>query len=139
MLGGDPLGNIDPDGLNPVAAARGGYLAGRALNAAMNSALVAATGLTLGGLIYEAINSSSSSSRTPNEGPPGGWVTNPGNRQERLYGPSGKPEVDIDWSHDHGAGKPHGHNWEDGRRGPGVPLSPWPPGRTPNSCPVPNK
>ena len=53
--------------------------------------------------------------KTPNSGPPGGWITNPGNGQERLYGPSGKPEVDVDWNPDHGAGTPHGHNWEDGK------------------------
>ena len=79
----------------------------------------------------------SQQTRTPNTGPPGEWHTNPGNGQERLYGPDGRPAVDIDWSHDHGAGSPHGHNWEGGRRGPGTPLSPWPPGRRPNSCPQP--
>jgi RHS repeat-associated protein len=80
--------------------------------------------------------------RTPDSGTPGSWHTNPGNGQpgsgqERLYGPDGRPAVDIDWHPDHGAGKPHGHNWDNGRRGPGVPISPWPRGRTTNMCPAP--
>ncbi len=69
--------------------------------------------------------------KTPNTGTPGSWNTNPNSGQERKYGPNGNPEADIDWNHDHGAGSPHGHNWEDGKRGPGVPLSPWPQGRKP--------
>jgi RHS repeat-associated protein len=79
--------------------------------------------------------------KTPNTGEPGSWHLNPGDGkpgsgQERLYGPSGKPEVDIDWHPDHGAGKPHGHNWDQNGRGPAVPLSPWPRGRTINTCPA---
>ena len=74
---------------------------------------------------------------TPSTGQPGSWYTNPGNGQpgngqERLYGPNGRPMCDIDWHPDHGAGKPHGHNWGADGRGPGVPLSPWPQGRTTN-------
>ncbi|MGQ0592139.1 MAG: hypothetical protein ACT4QB_05670, partial [Gammaproteobacteria bacterium] len=53
----NPTGYFDSNGGNPVAAAaRGGYLAGQALNAAINYTLVATTGLTLGGLIYETVN-----------------------------------------------------------------------------------
>ncbi len=75
-------------------------------------------------------------SKTPNTGTPGSVFVNPGNGQERKYGNDGKPEYDIDWSHDHdhGQGKPHGHNWDRGPngepiRGPGVQISPWPQGR----------
>ncbi|MEM5432966.1 hemagglutinin repeat-containing protein [Cupriavidus oxalaticus] len=68
-------------------------------------------------------------SKTPNTGDPGSWVTNPGSGQQRQYGPDGKPLVDIDVDHDHGQGTPHVHNWdraEDGRpvRGQGLPVSP---------------
>jgi hypothetical protein len=73
--------------------------------------------------------------KTPSTGDPGEWHANPGNGQERLFGSNGRPAVDIDWHPDHGAGRPHGHNWdENGKRGPGVPLSPWPQGRTPEIC-----
>lgn len=79
----------------------------------------------------EAILSGSNqrSSKTPNTGDPGSWVTNPGSGQQRQYGSDGKPLVDIDSDHDHGQGTPHVHNWDratDGTpvRGPGLPVSP---------------
>jgi hypothetical protein len=67
--------------------------------------------------------------KTPNEGTPGTWYTNPGSGQMRLYGGNGKPIVDFDFDHDHGQGIPHAHNWAidpltgKSRRGPGVPMS----------------
>ena len=54
----NPLLVSDSSGLNPMAAARVGYAVGQAFNAALNYTLVATTGLTLGGLLYEAINES---------------------------------------------------------------------------------
>lgn len=74
---------------------------------------------------------------TPSTGEPGTWVTNPGSGQERLFGADGKPAADIDWDHHHGQGQPHAHNWKPRpgggfpEREPGVPVSPWPKGRTP--------
>ncbi|WP_322094381.1 hypothetical protein [Paraburkholderia bannensis] len=62
--------------------------------------------------------------KTPNEGDPGTWYTNPGSGQMRLYGDDSKPVVDFDFDHDHGQGVPHAHNWDKGRRGPGVAFSP---------------
>jgi hypothetical protein len=62
--------------------------------------------------------------KTPNEGEPGTWYTNPGSGQMRLYGDDGQPVVDFDFDHDHGQGIPHAHNWNDGVRGPGVSFSP---------------
>ncbi|MGV2289869.1 hypothetical protein AAHK20_14245 [Trinickia sp. YCB016] len=67
--------------------------------------------------------------KTPNEGAPGTWYTNPGSGQMRLYGGNGKPVVDFDFDHDHGQGIPHAHNWAidpftgKPRRGPGLPMS----------------
>lgn len=61
--------------------------------------------------------------KTPNEGDPGTWYTNPGSGQMRLYGDDGNAVVDFDFDHDHGQGVPHAHNWETGTRGPGVPFS----------------
>jgi hypothetical protein len=67
--------------------------------------------------------------KTPNDGEPGTWYTNPGSGQMRLYGGNGKPVVDFDFDHDHGQGTPHAHNWTlnplTGKlgRGPGVPMS----------------
>jgi hypothetical protein len=62
--------------------------------------------------------------KTPNEGEPGTWYTNPGSGQMRMYGDDGQPVVDFDFDHDHGQGNPHAHNWDDGVRGPGVSFSP---------------
>ncbi|RAR56900.1 hypothetical protein C7401_11787 [Paraburkholderia unamae] len=62
--------------------------------------------------------------KTPNEGDPGTWYTNPGSGQMRMYGYDGLPVVDFDFDHDHGQGIPHAHNWDDGVRGPGVSFSP---------------
>ena len=140
-VGGNPLSYTDPKGLNPVAGAMTGAGAGSAFGP---------VGTVVGGLIGAGVGAwigwnvvgPMFRDKTPNTGEPGSWHTNPGDGkpgsgQERLYGPNGQPEVDIDWHPDHGAGQPHGHNWEDGRRGPGVPLSPWPRGRIINGCPAP--
>lgn len=62
--------------------------------------------------------------KTPNEGDPGTWYTNPGSGQMRMYGENGQPVVDFDFDHDHGQGVPHAHNWDNGARGPGVAFSP---------------
>jgi hypothetical protein len=63
--------------------------------------------------------------KTPNEGEPGTWYTNPGSGQMRMYGNDGQPVVDFDFGHDHGQGTPHAHNWDGGVRGPGVAFSPF--------------
>ena len=47
----------------------------------------------------------------------------------RLYGPDGKPLRDVDTGHpEHhpDIGSPHGHEWEDGKRGSAHPLPPDP-------------
>ncbi|WP_187611805.1 hypothetical protein [Paraburkholderia sp. 31.1] len=67
--------------------------------------------------------------KTPNEGEPGTWYTNPGSGQMRMFGDDGKRVVDFDFDHDHGQGVPHAHNWAIDplsgklRRGPGLPFS----------------
>lgn len=59
----------------------------------------------------------------PYTGEPGTWSEHPHGKQDRLYGPDGTPSVDIDYGHDHGQGSPHAHNWDNGIRSPGVPVS----------------
>ena len=59
----------------------------------------------------------------PKTGKPFSWVEHPYGKQMRQYGPDGKPQVDIDFGHDHGQGIPHAHNWENGVRQPGLPVS----------------
>jgi hypothetical protein len=68
--------------------------------------------------------------KTPNDGEPGTWYTNPGSGQMRLFGDDGKPVVDLDFDHFHHGLKPHAHNWNGGARDGGddvVPFSPWNP------------
>jgi len=62
--------------------------------------------------------------KTPNQGDPGTWYTNPGSGQMRMYGNDGQPVVDFDFDHDHGQGIPHAYNWDGGVRGPGVSFPP---------------
>jgi hypothetical protein len=66
--------------------------------------------------------------KTPNEGEPGTWYTNPGSGQMRLYGDTGAPVVDLDFDHRHLGMQPHAHNWTGKSRAKGldvVPFSPW--------------
>ncbi|MFP3409275.1 hypothetical protein SB757_32160, partial [Pseudomonas sp. SIMBA_065] len=37
--------------------------------------------------------------KTPNDGEPGTWYTNPGSGQMRLFGNDGSPVVDLDFDH----------------------------------------
>jgi len=65
--------------------------------------------------------------KTPNNGEPWSWYSNPGSGQMRLYGNDGKGYVDLDFDHAHGGVKPHAHNWVDGNRDWAVvPFSPMP-------------
>nr|WP_081613261.1 RHS repeat-associated core domain-containing protein [Xanthomonas sp. SHU 199] len=66
-------------------------------------------------------------SDVPSVGPPGEWID--GRRRSRLYGPDGRPKVDIDNPHQ-GAPYPHVHEWENGERehpGREIPDLPPPP------------
>jgi hypothetical protein len=68
--------------------------------------------------------------KTPNDGEPGTWYTNPGSGQMRLYGDTGAPVVDLDFDHAHLKTQPDGHNWTGKSRAKGldvVPFSPWSP------------
>jgi hypothetical protein len=68
--------------------------------------------------------------KTPNNGEPGTWYTNPGSGQMRLYGTDGNPVVDLDFDHVHNGLQPHAHNWNGSARDGGddvVPFSPWNP------------
>ena len=45
-------------------------------------------------------------------------------KQERTYGPDGDAAKDVNYNHAESKHKfPHGHVWENGKRGPGIPLS----------------
>ncbi|WP_194792834.1 RHS repeat-associated core domain-containing protein [Caenimonas koreensis] len=143
--GGSPLVSTDPRGESPLAGASYGGRVGAAagsLFGPIGTGVGLVVGAGVGAAIGWYVTGPMLQEKTPSTGNPGEWHTNPadgkpGNGQERLYGPNGNPEVDIDWHPDHGAGKPHGHNWDNGRRGPGVPLSPWPRDRVINGCPRP--
>jgi hypothetical protein len=68
--------------------------------------------------------------KTPNDGEPGTWYTNPGSGQMRLFGNDGNPVVDLDFDHVHNGLRPHAHNWTGSARDGGdnvVPFSPWNP------------
>ena len=60
--------------------------------------------------------------KTPNSGEPNTWYVNPGSGQMRLFDPSGRPALDLDYDHSHGGIQPHMHIWLDGVRGPGIAI-----------------
>jgi len=130
-VSGNPTSYTDPTGLNPALAIQRSFWVGQRIGEALNPYIQPFIARTLDSILQHT--------KTPNSGPSGGWLTNPGSGQERLYGPNGQPEVDIDWDHDHGQGQPHAHNWgPNGREVPDGGFSPWPRGRgDPASCPRP--
>ncbi|MCX2800796.1 hypothetical protein OQJ68_03260 [Microbulbifer thermotolerans] len=147
-VGGNPLMYNDPYGLWVNVAVGVGIrvIGGRAAGAVISRALkqsvgpVAGTALAciLTGYCSEEIDDpadsvaegghcppegDSNQRGNPFNGEPGEWVEHPHGKQDRLYGNDGTPAVDIDYGHDHGQGSPHSHNWNDGIRGPGVPVT----------------
>lgn len=72
-----------------------------------------------------AIGNESTTAWLPVEGgPPNTWVENPsGSGQLRFYDSAGNAAIDIDCDHDHGFGNPHWHQWSDGARDRGNPMS----------------
>jgi hypothetical protein len=48
--------------------------------------------------------------KTPNNGEPETWYTNPGSGQMRLYGNDGRGYMDLDFDHKRDRLKPHAHN-----------------------------
>jgi len=116
---GNPLKWADPMGLaipaaviacmsNPLCAAT---MAGAA-------AATAKACIDLGNLVFNRPKN------PPDIGPPNGWIQGP--RRGRLYGPDGRPQLDIDKPHQ-GNDQDHAHEWPNGEREePGRPVSPWP-------------
>lgn len=141
-VNGKPLKYSDPKGLYANIAIQLGIRAigGRAAGAAVAAALRQAAG-PVGGTVLACIltgycqasepanedgqcpPSDENPRGNPYDGEPGEWVEHPHGKQDRKYGADGTPAVDIDYGHDHGQGSPHAHNWENGIRGPGVPVS----------------
>mgnify|MGYP000873589891 FL=1 len=59
----------------------------------------------------------------PKEGEPNSWAEHPQGKQLRKFDADGKPQADIDLGHAHKGHAPHVHNWENGVRGDGLPVS----------------
>ncbi|MGY2224947.1 RHS repeat-associated core domain-containing protein [Pseudomonas gingeri] len=139
-VNGNPTRYIDPTGRNA-------FIIGGEIGAEAGTAIFPGIGTVVGGVVGAGVGwwlgdqavdwaknvIFNKPGKTPNTGDPGSCHVNPGSGQERKYGADGRPEFDIDWDHDHGQGVPHGHNWEDGVRGPGLPISPIPEGRGPSN------
>jgi RHS repeat-associated protein len=133
---GDPVNGIDPEGLAvifiPIIVEGLGYAASTL------SGII--TGAWIGSELQnwynneDAEGADADGGQCPAEGgaktrgnsfdgEPGTWTEHPHGKQDRLYGSDGTPAVDIDYGHDHGQGSPHAHNWNDGVRGPGFPVT----------------
>ncbi len=97
----DPINWIDPSGLRTDPSGGGGWV------------LPIATGGGGGAGIAPIVFTRPPP--LPIKGPAGGTLDRPSSNgdkcQEREYDNSGNPVKDIDWGHDHGAGRPHVHDW----------------------------
>lgn len=91
----------------------------------LTNAAIATAKITAAAIAAYALSKS-----LPIKGPPNGSEVLPdnngGKKQERFYDGNGNPIKAIDWSHDHGAGRPHIHDWiprpgQPPKRGPGRP------------------
>lgn len=141
-VGSNPVVYTDPYGLwaNVVVGVGIRGIGGRAAGAAISRALQQSVGPVAGTALaciltgYCSEDAAEENGQCPAEGDsdqrgnpfngePGKWVEHPYGKQDRLYGVDGTPDVDIDYGHDHGQGSPHSHNWNDGVRGPGVPVT----------------
>jgi len=121
-----PVVFVDPNGATPVLACAaapaacvvaGGMIADSIISVAAVSVAVIGSwwaGNEIAHLIDPNLHAN------PFKGEPGTTVECPGKKgrkQTRRYAADGYPEVDTDWDHDHGQGKPHVHEW--GRPGNG--------------------
>ncbi|MFG6417365.1 RHS repeat-associated core domain-containing protein, partial [Roseateles sp. DC23W] len=126
-VGGNPVGYVDPIGLNALAGARLGGMGGFAI-AGPPGALV---GIVVGGIGGYLIADKLSGlifnrpKNPPDINPAGdGWIQGP--RRGRQYCPDGTPQYDIDKPHQ-GYEEDHVHEYPGGvREHPGRPVSPWP-------------
>jgi uncharacterized protein RhaS with RHS repeats len=156
-VGGDPINYVDPNGEDALAIAIGCAFNPACIAATGGAAVVVKClldpscreAVEKGGRAvaeevvekateaYEYIcNSSDNSTPTsrPTNGEPNSVVEDKKGRR-RLYGPDGKPLIDVDKGLDHnGAGDPHAHDWgrpwpkgdkgSNGLRGPGRKIKP---------------
>ena len=87
----------------------------------------AALGAAAGGLLGSVFDRSS---LPVHGGPPNGSLSEEdgkGNGKIRCYDGNGDAATDYDFGHNHGAGDPHGHDWDWSKnppRQPGRPLKP---------------
>ncbi len=79
--------------------------------------------------LYDPASSGNIPTRTPRRGEPGSTVEFPtpdGGRVIRTYGPDGEAIIDIHYGHDHGAGNPHAHDWDNPQGEPAPGRAPKP-------------
>ena len=129
-LGGGGLNGDDPPNRSGVAASA---LASSANTTRVGGSLSAANGASFDGFTPSLFGVLAADGRdqyhnliilakTPNSGELNTWYVNPGSGQMRLFDPSGKPALDLDYDHPHDGIQPHMHTWLDGVRGPGITI-----------------
>jgi RHS repeat-associated protein len=90
-VGNDPVNMVDPSGENAVAIARGAFQVGWNIGGAINYGIQAASGASLGVLIYNAMHNEGAKDANPTPAPEGGldgWI----------YGPEDDPKINDDGS-----------------------------------------
>ena len=116
--------------LGTVVGAEGGVAAGGLIGGFLGSTLGAARDLVSG----LSTLTSKRGQDLPARGKPNGTAAKDdgaGKGQIRDYGPDGRAKTDYDFGHDHGAGDPHAHDWDWGKKPERQPGRPIRPGETP--------
>ena len=114
-VGGNPISFTDPHGTNPLAGAIEGAEIGTLVWPGVGTVVGGLVGAGVGWWAADKLSNVilNREKDVPNRSPPGEWID--GNNRSRLYGPDGRPVLDIDKPHQ-GYDKPHVHEWPDGKR-----------------------
>ncbi len=124
---GGVVGGILGGGAGTLAAPGAGTLAGGSFGATEGALLGAAIGAYAGDLAGNIIAAMRPGCSLPSKGDPNSSQSEDrgdGKETIRDYVPDGSAKTDYDFSHDHGNGDPHAHEWLNGQRNPGRTLYP---------------
>lgn len=127
----NPLSLIDSDGRNAVLGGRFGAAGGFAIGGPVSAVVGAVAGAGVGAAIeWWRLDPCCREKRQTLEslarGIPTLEMTNPEVVKSACMDQTDSRRWILIWHPDHGAGKPHGHSWDNGRRG-----------RIINGCPAP--
>lgn len=140
----DPVNFIDRNGENPASAVRGAWWAGTRIGAGINYGIQAATGITLGSLLYGALHTDVTSEQAaepepappipakPEECPGEGWEWRgkgaPGSQEGNWWNPETNGKLHPDFGHHPPKGSHWGYTDGSGNKWDHFPDRGWVPG-----------